>query len=44
MPNSFFKRSARKGPTPLRYSMGELNMDDVAAIRNYSYKYLHETI
>jgi hypothetical protein len=35
MPNSFFKRSAFKGPTPFKYSMGELNMDEVVLIKSY---------
>ena len=35
MPNSFFKRSARKGPTPFKYSIGELNMDAVLLIKFY---------
>jgi len=28
MPNSFLRRSARKGPTPFKYSIDELNMED----------------
>jgi hypothetical protein len=33
MPSSFLKRSALKGPTPFKYSMGELNMDEVVLIK-----------
>ena len=43
MPNSFFKRSARNGPTPFKYSIGELNMDEVVLIIIFiSNKYLNE--
>jgi hypothetical protein len=29
MLSSFLKRSARKGPTPFKYSIGEANMETV---------------
>ncbi len=35
MPNSFFRISAFKGPTPFRYSMGLSNMEGVTWIIFY---------
>ena len=41
MPASFFKRSAFKGPTPFKYSIGELNMEEDLLILQISVlKYL----
>jgi hypothetical protein len=34
--NSFFNISARRGPTPFRYSMGLDNIDDLEAIFLFS--------
>ncbi|HSQ44734.1 MAG TPA: hypothetical protein VLM16_07035 [Ginsengibacter sp.] len=34
MAASFFKRSARSGPTPFKYSTGLLNMEGLFVIRN----------
>lgn len=39
MPNSFFKSSARLGPTPLRYSIGEANISAYKIIRFLSSLY-----
>lgn len=32
MPNSFFNKSPRSGPTPFKYSIGEANMEAILLI------------
>ena len=39
MPNSFFSRSARKGPTPFKYSMGWDSMEAKRVIETVYDKY-----